>query len=443
MLSTLVKNTLKLSSSSVILMFIPIIVTPILARLYTPEDYGIWGIFASVLSIANSFIFLSYENAIARSNEDKEVPYLIILCFIISISITLLITFIFATGKTIGVPFFVNFQSVPLLSTTLFVSAIYNILNSTANREKRYGVMSIANVMFGSSQATIRIFLGTFPIISYGLIVGNIAGLFIATIYIIIPLLSYLKRYSTDRLTVENIKAIAIRYKKFPIYDAPARFVEYLALNLAIIILSNYFGKDEIGYFSMVIQFIYLPISLVGSSMGKVYYREVSENFHDPAALSSITRKVAKITFVLSLLPILFLTFGGDKLLVFILGDQWIPAGSMVLIMAIFSVPIILSQPLLPVFRTLDMQEIRFKLNLLNFILAIGSLILGAIFSDNIYIVLFVYSVSYASVQFVLYFKILRITKLHLYSVSKYFIEIIVVCYLMLLFRIYFLGILF
>lgn len=237
-----------------------------------------------------------------------------------------------------------------------------------------------------------------------------------------------------------SIKDLSIKYKKFPIYDAPAKLIEFSVINLVIIILSNYFEKEEIGYFSMVIQFILLPISVVGSAMGNVYYKELSENYYNPSAISSITRKVAKISFILSLFPILFLTFGGDKLLVLILGDKWIPAGSMALILAIYSVPVILSQPLLPAFRTLDKQEIRFKLNVLNFILAIGSLILSAIFFDNINVVLFIYSIFYALVRFWIYYKILKITNLNFKAVSKYFIGIIILCYLMLIIRMYFSG---
>jgi O-antigen/teichoic acid export membrane protein len=166
--------------------------------------------------------------------------------------------------------------------------------------------MSISNIINGSSQASIRILLGLFPIVSYGLIVGNIFAQFIAVIYLIYPLHTYIKMYSKEKFRMISIKDLSIKYKKFPIYDAPAKFIEFSVINLVIIILSNYFEREEIGYFSMVIQFILLPISVVGSAMGNVYYKELSENYYNPSAISSITRKVAKISFILSLFPILF-----------------------------------------------------------------------------------------------------------------------------------------
>lgn len=42
----LVKDSLKLSSGNVLMYLIPMVVTPILSRLYTPEQFGEWGIFS-------------------------------------------------------------------------------------------------------------------------------------------------------------------------------------------------------------------------------------------------------------------------------------------------------------------------------------------------------------------------------------------------------------
>lgn len=108
----MVKNTLKLSASNVALMFLPLIVTPILSRLYTPEEYGVWGVFSGVLFILNSFIFLSYENTIVKSNNDDEIPSLLILCLGVSIMISLLSSVLFWTGKILSISFFLKYPNV-------------------------------------------------------------------------------------------------------------------------------------------------------------------------------------------------------------------------------------------------------------------------------------------------------------------------------------------
>ena len=95
----LVRNTLKLSSSSVILMFLPLLVTPILSRLYTPADYGDWGVFSSVYYIVIAFLFLSYENTIVKSTNKEEVPNLILLCLVVSLAIIIVVAFFSMEGS--------------------------------------------------------------------------------------------------------------------------------------------------------------------------------------------------------------------------------------------------------------------------------------------------------------------------------------------------------
>ena len=132
----LVRNTLKLSSSSALLMLLPLIVTPILSRLYSPADYGDWGVFSSVFYVVNSFLFLSYENAIVKSNNEEEVPNLIGICVIVSSFIILITLLTFTVGQLIGFDFFCNFPSVKLLILLLAAQAIHIIANNVANREK-------------------------------------------------------------------------------------------------------------------------------------------------------------------------------------------------------------------------------------------------------------------------------------------------------------------
>ena len=62
----MVKNTMKLASSNVLMYLIPVIVTPILTRIYEPASFGEWGVFSGLFSIINVVLFLCLENAIVK-----------------------------------------------------------------------------------------------------------------------------------------------------------------------------------------------------------------------------------------------------------------------------------------------------------------------------------------------------------------------------------------
>lgn len=433
----LVRNTLKLSSSSALLMLLPLIVTPILSRLYSPADYGDWGVFSSVFYVINSFLFLSYENTIVKSDNEEEVPNLIGICVIVSSIVILLTVLTFTIGKLIGVEFFCSFPSVKLLVLLLSAQAIHVIANNIANREKKYGLMSIANIVGGTSQAAFRVTLGVYPIVAYGLIVGNVIAQVVTTLFIVVCLLRSVQ-IEWNYLSLKRLTNLAKVNKKFPLFDAPARFVELSLANIALIIMTFFWDKSEIGSYSMVTQFVLLPISIVGTSMGNVFYKELCESAGQPDVIALTTQRASKITFLLSFLPLLFFVVGGDYLLTFVLGQKWVAAGKIAICICVYSVPLILSEPLLPIFRSLDRQELRFRLNVLNFILSLGSLFATAALTHNLYLSLLVYSMFSGFVRYLMYFTILKLANVRLQSVNKNFVIISLLCYMLLTVRLLF-----
>lgn len=433
----LVRNTLKLSSSSALLMLLPLIVTPILSRLYSPADYGDWGVFSSVFYVINSFLFLSYENTIVKSCNEEEVPNLIFICVIVSSIVIFLTVLTFSVGSLIGIDFFSNFPSVKLLVLLLSAQAIHVIANNIANREKKYGLMSIANIVGGTSQAAFRVTLGVYPIVAYGLIVGNVIAQVVTTLFIVVCLLRSVQ-IEWNYLSLKRLINLVRVNKKFPLFDAPARFVELSLANIALIIMTFFWDKSEIGSYSMVTQFVLLPISVVGSSMGNVFYKELCESAGQPEVVALSTQRASKISFFLSFLPLLFFAVGGDYLLTFILGEKWVSSGKIAICICVYSVPLILSEPLLPIFRSLDRQELRFRLNVLNFILSLGSLSATAALTHNLYISLLVYSMFSGFVRYLMYFTILKLANVRLQSVNKHFVVISLLCYMLLTVRLLF-----
>ena len=74
--SPFVLNTAKMSFSNILLYLLPVIVTPILSRLYGPEPFGEWGVFSSFITIITIGIFLGFENTIVKA-EEKNIKNII------------------------------------------------------------------------------------------------------------------------------------------------------------------------------------------------------------------------------------------------------------------------------------------------------------------------------------------------------------------------------
>ena len=82
--SSLYRNTLKMSSSNVLMYFVPVIVTPILTRLFAQEAFGEWGVFSSVIAILGVGMFWGYENAIVKAHDEADARHTGLLCLLTS-----------------------------------------------------------------------------------------------------------------------------------------------------------------------------------------------------------------------------------------------------------------------------------------------------------------------------------------------------------------------
>jgi O-antigen/teichoic acid export membrane protein len=432
---SLVKDSLKLSSSSILLFVIPLFVTPILSRIYTPEDYGEWGIFSSVYLIVNYLLFLSYDNAIIKTNDIKNIPNLCVLCALVALGVIFIIFLLFFLGQAFNILFFIKYPRFDMLIVMLSVGILQNLTIALANRFMCYGVMSISNIVNGISQASFRLLFGIILIVSSGIIIGAVVANFIASLVLIIGLRKILSTLDWRNVSFSGIKKMAILYKKFPLYDAPSNLLNFSSAQLAIIILAFFYSRSDIGCYSMVWQFVLLPISFVGSAISKVYYRKVSEVSGNSQELTNVTLQVCKITILICMFPALFLVCGGDVLLVYVLGPQWHTAGTMSLCMAISSIPIILTEALLPIYKTLNFQNIRFHYDALLFVLSLGGLTLGCIFTQNLYISIILYTCLYSIVRFGMFKNILKLTNIELFKIPKINIIIVILCYIGITFR--------
>lgn len=432
--SSIIRDSLKLSSSNIVLYLLPIVVTPILSRLYSPASFGEWGIFSSVYTMATVIIFFSYENAIVKTENRKDLSNLCFLCFVISILNICLIGLFFLLGKTLNLPFFSSFTYVNILLLFLLINGISVILINYLNRFGKYTIMSISNLITGSSQAFLRIAFGITLIFANGLVVGSFIAQILAMIFLIFCTKDIQKSAFWKYLSIKRMKYLAIENKKFFLYEAPATFLEFSIINLTIIILSEFFPKSEIGCFSIIIQLLLLPISFIGSAIGKVYYRQLSIN-NDPNEISSLSLKVSKITASLSLLPILFIALGGDKLITVFLGKKWHAAGDIALCLVLISVPIILSQSLLPIYRCYNKQDKLFKYDVVSFLLCIGVLLVTCNLFSNLYLILVAYSVVFSIIKFMLYKDILSLASINMSDIGKQKFTLLLFCIVLLLFR--------
>ena len=84
------RNVLILMTGTTIAQAIPIAISPILARIYTPEDFGVFALFIAIISILGIIISARYDFAIILPKKDKDALHLLILSVLINFVLCLI-----------------------------------------------------------------------------------------------------------------------------------------------------------------------------------------------------------------------------------------------------------------------------------------------------------------------------------------------------------------
>ena len=409
---------LKLSFGNIIMYILPFLVTPILSRLYEKEAFGEWGIFSSFVSIVTVLVLLGYENAIIKVNREEE-KNVVARCLLLGGSTTLLIGGTFVLGKSLGISFFNGFPSLTLLMIYLFFFILHTVCYNISNRHEQYTILSVNHIIQGGSQGFFRIVFGAVGLtVANGLLLGTVLAQAITALFLVAFVLMKIKMPETKPISFLSMGRCALENKRFPLYDAPASVLSFAAFNLPLLILSAFFSQSIIGCYSIILQLLLLPMSFIGSAVGKVYYQEICDT-EDKTKIKQVTKKVVNATLMLSAIPTLFICLGGDKLIVWFLGDKWNEAGSMSICLSLWAMSTILTQPLIPLFRRINKQHILLRYELLYFIVGIGCILFTCNYRYSFTTILISYSVGCAVIKVLMFRKVLGLVHLSLSDFAK------------------------
>jgi O-antigen/teichoic acid export membrane protein len=400
------RNVLTLMTGTTIAQAIPIAISPILTRIYTPEDFGMFALYMSVASILSVVATGRYELAIMLPKKDEDAVNIVALSILISFFVSfmaLLIVFIFNAQIT-------NLLGNPEISSwlyfipiTVLLTGIYQSFNYWSNRKKQYKRLAMSRVIQSGTTATTNLGIGFGGVGGSGLILGGVFGQGVATA--ILGRLVIQKDIKVFQ-KVKRLKmfALARRYVKFPKFDIPSSLIYAVYSNMAIIFFTKFFEASVSGFYFFANRILRTPFSFFISAFSDVFYQKLSKtkDYKEIAnEINQFSLKIFKITF----LPFLFIVYSSYFYVEPIFGEKW---RELYLYIDIFALPIYIGLLLAPyghVLKIINRQEISMYLHLFRLT------ILGVFFISYFYI-------DYPLVWF-LYFYAMIDTLIHIFLASS------------------------
>lgn len=353
-------NVLTLMTGTTIAQAIPIAISPILTRLYTPKDFGVYALFISITAIFGSIANGRYELAIMLPRKDEDAINIFALGFIIVSSLSLFLLVIVILFNDYFITLLGNEEIaiwLYFIPITVFFMGLWNILNYFNNRKKNYKDLRNATIIKSIVLATIQLSVGFLKSGVTGLIVGQIISQLFANTKL-------LKNITKDKFLISKISRIKMlallkKYKKFPIYSLPSTLADTSSLQLPYLVIPTIFSLTISGYFSFAKKIINLPSSLISSSISQVFYQSMVNAKNERYRLEILLFKTLKKLVLIALPTTLFLYFSTPYIFPFVFGENWAISGEIAQYLSlIFFITFIVSPLSISFSVTMELEKI-------------------------------------------------------------------------------------
>ena len=321
------RNVLTLMTGTTIAQAIPIAISPILTRIYTPEDFGLLALFVAITSIFGSIANGRYELAIMLPEKDEDAINIAALSLLIAIvfSVLLLILVIFFNNRITGLMgnseiglwlYFVPF--------VVFMTGLYNVLNYLNIRKKLYIDIARANIYKSVGMAMVQIGVGIIKTGASGLLLGQIVSHFISNLRLG---KNTLINYNIKNLSWSIQKKMAIKYIKFPKYSLWAGLANTSSAHVTSILVYIVYNLSTLGFYSLTQRAMAMPASLIGSAIGQVFFQEASEEKKLTGTAVNSFKKTLRNLFFSGALVFFVLFWFVEDIFTLVFGEEWRVAG--------------------------------------------------------------------------------------------------------------------
>jgi len=407
---------------------------PLLTRLYTPEEFGVYSLFFSVVSILGLVSSLKYDQAIMLPKSDKNAQALVFLSIFITLIVVCIASLVVFQFEPIILIYFSGLAGILwMIPIGALLIGLLQIMSAYSSRRQFYkkiatvraiNAVSVVSIQ-GLSRSSIKIHgfvyeingmvinLSEFILYFNGLIAGKLVADFIS----ILLLAKYHLKNKTLQFKVisyKRLRYVLKRYDQFPKYQSFTVFINAISQNMPILLLGIYYSADIAGFFALTVRALKAPISLIGASTKEVFYQTASQKYAQGEEVLLLYFKTTCGLAKLFIAPFLFVLFFGEQLFSIVFGKEWVVAGEISQVLIIWIFFLFINSPSITMFNVLHLQRVSMLVEIVSVAFRFIAIYAGYYFFNSYFLsVVFFVGSSVAINSYVIMYIYFRLKKLY------------------------------
>lgn len=401
------RNVLTVMGGTTLAQAVPVLVSPLLTRLYSPAEFGVMAMYVSLTAIGVVAVTGRYELAILLPARDREAFDL--LCLAIGVAGVLCVVIVLvALGSLAGSsrPEWLGSRAhalgawLLLVPLSIFLMAVSQALGYWANRSRRYKQIASSRVGQSLAMCGAQIAGGFGKAGDAGLIVGYVTGQLAANALLARTLLADM-RARVSRLNWMRVLAVARRHRRFPTFMVPGHLANTASSQMPVLMLGALYGPGVAGFYALAERVLVLPSSIIGSAIGDVFRQKAAEAYNAQGNCRELFLRTARKLAVVALVPSLVAALAGPWLFAWVFGEYWREAGEITTLLSVMVFCQIVSTPLSQTVLLANMHRADMIWQFSRLALAFAALYVGHQMAEGYRLAVGLYAASFSALYLV------------------------------------------
>ena len=291
----------------------------ILARILNPSDYGMIGMLAIFIAVANTFIVGGFGTALVQKSDRSQVDFSTVFLF------NLVVALILYCMLFIAAPYIANFYKLPeltiitrVIGLTLIIGAISIVPRTILNINIDFRTqtkISIISIILSGSVGIVMAYSG------YGvwaLVIQSILSAILQTILLIY----FIKWRPSFEFSKQSFKQLFGYGSKI----VAATLIDTIYTNIYSLVIGKRFSAADLGQYTRAQQLESFPASNITNIIQRVTFPVLCSIQDDQTRLIDAYRKLIRMAAFL-IFPLMFLlVLVAKPLIIILLTDKWLPA---------------------------------------------------------------------------------------------------------------------
>lgn len=341
-------------------------VSPVLSRLYHPDDFALLQIFTGVVSVGAVLASLRLELALPLATDHHQARALLRAGLVSTVSVAVLLfvlgavsTPLWARGATLtGLA--AHWWLVPL---TVAVIATFQLVSAVLVRMERYRGLAVRSGAQGVGTAAAQVAFGAAGVRPLGLLLGMALGR-------LAGLAGVLRRRTrgagggiwlpaTERVQRADVTAAVRRFRRFPLVSTWSALANNAGQYAPYLVFSLTYGATPTGWLAFTARLLALPVTVLGQAVAQVYLgRGAAATRGSTGELPRLTWFAVRRLTLVGVLPAAALAIVGPWAFGFVYGEVWEQSGLYARLLAVAFLAQFVASPVTHVFNLLERQEV-------------------------------------------------------------------------------------